>query len=242
MKKEFTSQEWLKVVGKERLQAFQDSFSRGYGIGLWFIDTDGKSMTVDSNYPMLCHTMLEHPENKKRCYDESCQTFMVEQDLKKTEIFTCYAGLQYFICPVFFNNKVVALAHSAGIADEDCLLPKEILHKFHTAIMPRKKLEAICELLGNTLELLNLDLKRLDNILAEQTEAAAQSNLFDNKLSKREEEVASLICGGMSNKTIAKKLFISEKTVKTHVRNILINLDLKDRMQLVVEYCKNIAE
>ena len=108
--------------------------------------------------------------------------------------------------------------------------------------MPRKKLEAICELLGNTLELLNLDLKRLDNILAEQTEAAANSNLFDNKLSKREEEVARLICGGMSNKTIAKKLFISEKTVKTHVRNILINLDLKDRMQLVVEYCKNIAE
>jgi DNA-binding CsgD family transcriptional regulator/ligand-binding sensor protein len=242
VKKELTSQEWLKVVGKERLQAFQDSFSRGYGIGLGFMDTNGKAMTVDSNFPMLCHTMLEHPENKKRCDDESCQTLILEQELKKPQILTCYAGLQYFICPVYFNNQLVAVAHSAGIADADCRLPKEILNKFHTAIMPRKKLEAICELLGNTLELLNIDLKRLDNVLEEQIEATANNNLFDNKLSKREEEVARLICEGMSNKAIAKKLFISEKTVKTHVRNILINLDLKDRMQVVVEYCKNIAE
>lgn len=242
MKKAFTSQEWLRVVGKERLQAFQDSFSRVYGIGLCFLDTKGQQITVSSNFPMFCHTMLEHPDNRKRCYEEDCRSFILGQELAKPRIYTCYAGLQYFICPVFLNNKLVALVHGIGIAYEDCPLPKEILNKFHTTIMTAKKLEAICELLGNTLELLNFDLKLTADILEERTGAAENNDLFANKLSNREVEVARLICEGLSNKGIAEKLFISEKTVKTHVSNILVKLDLKDRMQLVVGYCKNIAE
>ncbi|MGL5207343.1 MAG: LuxR family transcriptional regulator [Acidaminococcaceae bacterium] len=242
MKKALTSQEWLRLMGKERLQAFQDSFSRVYGIGLCFVDTKGKHMTVGSNFPMFCHTMLEHAENRKRCYEEECQTFLLGQDFTKPKIFSCYAGLKYFICPVFLNNHLVALVHGVGVAGDDCPLPKEILSKFRTAIVPNKKLEAICELLGNTLELLNIDLQLTANILEEREEGPDAASLFANKLSKREVEVARLICEGMSNKIIAEKLFISEKTVKTHVSNILVKLDLKDRMQLVVGYCKNLGE
>lgn len=242
MKKAFTSQEWLRVIGKERLQAFQDSFSRVYGIGLCFVDTKGKHMTVGSNFPMFCHTMLEHPENRKRCYEEECQTFLLGQDLTEPKIFSCYAGLQYFICPVFLNNHLVALVHGVGIASDDCQLPKEILNKFNTVFMTQKKLEAICELLGDTLELLNIDLKLTSEIMEERTEMSETNNLFANKLSNREVEVARLICEGMSNKNIAERLFISEKTVKTHVSNILVKLDLRDRMQLVVGYCKNLGE
>lgn len=242
MKKVFTSQEWLRVVGKERLQSFQDSFSRVYGIGLCFVDTKGKHLTVDSNFPMFCHTMLEHPENRKRCYEEECQTSLLGHELVKPKIFTCYAGLQHFICPVFLNDNLVALVHGAGVAYEDCPLPKDILNKFHTVVMTNKKLEAICELLGNTLELLNIDLKLADEIMEERTGIAESNNLFANKLSNREVEVARLICEGMSNKIIAERLFISEKTVKTHVSNILVKLDLRDRMQLVVGYCKKLGE
>ena len=36
---------------------------------------------------------------------------------------------------------------------------------------------------------------------------------------------------GLSNKLIAEELFISEKTVKTHVGNVLAKLDLADRTQ-----------
>ncbi|MHC1717989.1 MAG: LuxR family transcriptional regulator [Acidaminococcaceae bacterium] len=242
MKKVFTSQEWLRVVGKERLQSFQDSFSRVYGIGLCFVDTKGKHLTVDSNFPMFCHTMLEHPENKKHCYEEECQTSLLGKDLIKHQIFTCYAGLQHFVCPVFLNNNLVALAHGAGVANEDCPLPKDILNKFNTVVMTQKKLETICELLSNTLELLNIDLKLTAEIMEERTEMADTSDLFANKLSNREVEVARLICEGLSNRGIAEKLFISEKTVKTHVSNILVKLDLRDRMQLVVGYCKNLGE
>ncbi|MEU7553280.1 response regulator transcription factor [Streptomyces sp. NPDC044571] len=50
-------------------------------------------------------------------------------------------------------------------------------------------------------------------------------------LTDREQEVLSLIADGRSNREIARALVLSEKTVKTHVSNILMKLDLADRTQ-----------
>jgi two-component system NarL family response regulator len=54
------------------------------------------------------------------------------------------------------------------------------------------------------------------------------------RLTDREMEVLRLVAKGMNNRDIAKELFISENTVKNHIRNILEKLQLHSRMEAVV--------
>ncbi|MCX5156181.1 MULTISPECIES: response regulator transcription factor [unclassified Streptomyces] len=66
-------------------------------------------------------------------------------------------------------------------------------------------------------------------LLAQDGQGAASSR--PGSLTDREREVLSLIADGRSNREIARALVLSEKTVKTHVSNILMKLDLSDRTQ-----------
>jgi DNA-binding NarL/FixJ family response regulator len=60
-----------------------------------------------------------------------------------------------------------------------------------------------------------------------------------NALTEREREVLGLIADGRSNREIARHLVLSEKTVKTHVSNILMKLDLADRTQAALWAVRN---
>ena len=53
----------------------------------------------------------------------------------------------------------------------------------------------------------------------------------DGHLSGREEEVLRLVAGGLANKLIARRLTISERTVKAHLTNIFARLGVTDRTQ-----------
>lgn len=58
---------------------------------------------------------------------------------------------------------------------------------------------------------------------------------WQEKLTDREVEVANAILDGQSNKDIAESLFITERTVKSHVHNLLEKFDVKDRLALVIK-------
>ena len=62
-------------------------------------------------------------------------------------------------------------------------------------------------------------------------------------LTQREAEVLTLIAGGNSNAEIARALFISEATVKTHINNLFAKAGLRDRAQAVTyAYRKGLAD
>jgi two-component system, NarL family, response regulator DegU len=58
-------------------------------------------------------------------------------------------------------------------------------------------------------------------------------------LTRRECEVLQLLADGKSNRAIGEELYISEKTVKNHVSNILQKMNVNDRTQAVVVAIKN---
>lgn len=60
-----------------------------------------------------------------------------------------------------------------------------------------------------------------------------QAQIQNLGLTEREMEVLHLISAGCSNLKIGEKLFLSENTIKTHVSNLFVKLDVKRRTQAV---------
>jgi two-component system, NarL family, response regulator DegU len=80
--------------------------------------------------------------------------------------------------------------------------------------------------------------------LGEATEEGVQFQQMEVRrplhlLTRRECEVLQMLADGKSNRGIGEALFISEKTVKNHVSNILQKMNVNDRTQAVVEAIKN---
>jgi DNA-binding NarL/FixJ family response regulator len=83
-----------------------------------------------------------------------------------------------------------------------------------------------------------LDPKITSQLLSHLQGKQGKSDLAED-LTVRELEVLKEISKGKSNKEIASDLFITEKTVKTHVSNILAKLNLQDRTQAALYAVRN---
>jgi NarL family two-component system response regulator LiaR len=76
--------------------------------------------------------------------------------------------------------------------------------------------------------------RMMQQISGNQEEAA-----LHKLISPREMDVLELITSGLGNREIGEKLFISERTVKTHVTHLLEKLELRDRTQLAIYAFQN---
>jgi DNA-binding NarL/FixJ family response regulator len=82
--------------------------------------------------------------------------------------------------------------------------------------------------------------RRLIDRFAPMLPADAAAGAPDlGELTERERQVLILVAQGLSNAELAKQLFVSEATVKTHVGRILAKLGLRDRVQAVVYAYEN---
>ncbi len=87
---------------------------------------------------------------------------------------------------------------------------------------------------GQTLISPSMASKLLTEFVALEKRVSEKQQYTTPTLTSRELEVLKLVARGMSNREIASDLYISENTVKNHVRNILEKLHLHSRMEAVL--------
>jgi DNA-binding NarL/FixJ family response regulator len=81
-------------------------------------------------------------------------------------------------------------------------------------------------------------LDTLSALMSRNDSASATDITRDTILTSREREILTLLAGGARNKDIADALFISERTVKVHVTNLMQKLDANTRTEAVAKAIK----
>ncbi len=229
-------EKWIKIKGKRKIQSFQDLYADLFNISLGIMSLEGKTLTVWSNSSLFCNYIIKN--NSERCKQEKQKIIDYVMKTGKSVKYTCYMKITYFACPIFYGDDLVAICLGGGVylkEDKDSL--NESIVK-GIEILETSKLNDIINLLENVFNLIDNE-KEITQFEKDKNEKFNEDLFFlENKLTLREMEVVKLINLGMTNKEICMKLNISEKTVKTHVTNILRKLKMKDRLEVVI-FCKS---
>lgn len=84
--------------------------------------------------------------------------------------------------------------------------------------------------------------KSLVSLIFSRIKSKEEKTCIFDKLSKREVEVLLYISRGMSNKEIAEKLYLSEKTIKNYATNLFLKIEVHDRVQAALLAVQNDIE
>jgi DNA-binding NarL/FixJ family response regulator len=136
-------------------------------------------------------------------------------------------------CRLVYEADVITL-EAMLVASEPSTLAKSPAQIFKTAIATAQSLggtfqsQLEADQLGASQKVLQIRLQ-----LPQRSPAALATSF--TPLSEREQEVIQLLAQGLRDKDIAEKLYISERTVKFHVKNMLQKLGVRTRIQAVFE-------
>lgn len=122
-----------------------------------------------------------------------------------------------------------------------CLLKEDFLKGEKIGVEGYILKEAFAEDILYAIGLIQRGKKYYDPAIFEQRNKMKEEGILLNTLTERENEVLREIGKGMTNEAIAKKLFISEHTVKKHVSSILSKLGLNHRTEAAL-YANNIMK
>lgn len=86
------------------------------------------------------------------------------------------------------------------------------------------------------IEAVAMDQQVFDSRIVERMSQGIPVVEIDPDLTDREKDILALVGGGLNNKEIAEKLFLSEGTVRNYISNLLEKLELRDRTQLAIHY------
>jgi DNA-binding NarL/FixJ family response regulator len=81
---------------------------------------------------------------------------------------------------------------------------------------------------------MHLDLNLGRKVIARIPEISEVSTTDWDKLTPREQQIVKLVATGANNEEIANQLYISTRTVKNHITNILSELNLRNRTQIAI--------
>lgn len=152
-----------------------------------------------------------------------------EKTNKNTTIYKMEKPIRLTLEPPKFkvidaNHKTVTIRE---VADLNTFGPRpqftieydRILHQTLYETMPIEKLQILKEIISEVL------LKKINPVIVE-----------NKKFTKRESEIYNLLLTGMSNKNIAKQLYIQPVTVNTHVNVILQKMHVNSKYELLADY------
>ncbi|HHY12083.1 MAG TPA: response regulator transcription factor [Firmicutes bacterium] len=202
-------------------KGFQAIFQDNENVRLWYAGAiaacSRRSTAVNYDVIVLCSNSSEkRPALRslsmlKKRYEVSSFMLMA-QDLEVFSIIEfCRAGVFAFVDEHATNDQIVTAVSAAS--RNDLYISSSIMDRLASS-----------------------NASFLDDILR-NTEATVSDV---NKLSERELEALKLVARGMSNRAIAKELFISEKTVKNHLYSAYKKLGVRDRTQAAMAVVKGL--
>jgi DNA-binding CsgD family transcriptional regulator len=218
-----------------RIQNLQDKLSKHHSLSISLIDAQGEELTISSNQNPFCS--LTQCKNGEGCRKNIGRLATQARERREMIHSSCPLGIHMAVAPLGSSLDAESFADIEyylvlSEADRMPFTSLDSALNAHDRLAAEQDLfREAAALVSHSFDLI-FGLCRLNEIQLQPKPPARAPDL--DILTKKEREVLHLVSSGMSNQEIALQLVISERTVKTHISNILKKLQMNNRTKLAL--------